>query len=241
MKNLLFPLCLGALVFTSCSPMYYSPNTHNVPMIAEKDQFVGTLAGTGNQVDVQTAYNISKSIGVQLNGGLILPKDLDNGNGGSGKFGEAGVGYYKKLGNALVFETYALAGVGAMENHLPSTIDSAKTTTGNISAGLTRYSIQPAIGFVTANLSIIFSTRLSSLNYSNITGSLVYKNEDQVAYLKHNANTYLAEPAITARLGTRSLQLQAQVGRSFNLTNNTFLQATGYVTLGLHLRLNNAN
>jgi hypothetical protein len=241
MKTKLIQFLGVAVLFASCSPKYYSPNTQNVPGISEKDQFSGFLGGSTNQYEVQAAYGVSNNLGVQLNAGMFLPKDLDNGNGGSGKFGELGAGYFTKVGENFVFETYVLGGLGNVENHLPSTIDSAKTTTGKINAGLTRFSVQPAFAWVTANLSIILSTRVSSINYSNIEGSLIYQNEDQVKYLNNNKSMMLAEPALTVRAGSRGIQFQAQFGSSMNLTNSEFLQEKSWLTFGVNFRLQNDN
>lgn len=111
-----------SIMLTGCNPKFYSPNTQNVPLISEKGETNLTLAGNGNQIEFQGAYGLTKSIAIQANGGLFMPSDLDNGNGGSGKFFEFGGGYFKALQNNFVFETYANIGFGNVENHLPSTL-----------------------------------------------------------------------------------------------------------------------
>lgn len=108
-KNAVFVGILS-LTMIACSPKYYSPNTQNVPLITEKGETNLTLSGNGNQIEIQGAYGISQSIALKANGGLFIPKDLENGNGGSGKYLEIGGGYYKALSNDLVFETYGLIG-----------------------------------------------------------------------------------------------------------------------------------
>ena len=99
-----------AIAFASCSPKYYTPNTQNVPLISEKGETNLTLAGNGNQVEFQGAYGVGNNIAIQANGGIFIPADLDNGNGGSGKFVEFGVGYFIPVTESLVFETYGLLG-----------------------------------------------------------------------------------------------------------------------------------
>ena len=62
----------------ACSPKYYSPNTQNVPLITEKERPIHPF-GNGNQIEIQGAYGISQSIALKANGGLFIPKDLENG------------------------------------------------------------------------------------------------------------------------------------------------------------------
>ena len=118
MKNfnkLLF-LVIG-LGLVSCSPKFYTPNTQNVPLISEKGETNLTLSGNGNQVEFQGAYGIGKNIAVQANGGLFIPADLDNGDGGSGKFIEFGGGYFTPVSENWVFETYGIVGFGSFDIH----------------------------------------------------------------------------------------------------------------------------
>lgn len=227
----------AGILLASCSPIYYSPNTQNTPYFTEKNQFSGTVATNQNMTEVQLATSISEKLSLQINGGYMKPKDLDNGNGGSGKFAELGLGYYKKLAGNLVFEVYGLGAFGGLENHLPSTVDSSKTTTGDISANLMRLGIQPALGYSARNFAIGLSSRFGIVNYSNIAGSLNYQGEDQVNYLKSNSSVLLAEPALTLRFGSEMLQLQAQYGLSMNMTEKDFLQNKSWLSLGISLRL----
>lgn len=64
-----------------------------------------------------------------------------------------------------------------------------------------RYGIQPGFGFKTKYFSAAISTRIVSLNYSNIKGNLVYNGENQIAYLNDNKSNFLLEPALTVRGG----------------------------------------
>ena len=223
-----------ALLAASCSPKFYTPNTQNVPLMKEKGQTNLTVAGNGNQAEFQAAYALTSHIAVQGNGGLFIPKDLDNGNGGSGRFLEGGVGYFSPVGDNFVFEAYGLLGFGGFENHLPSTVDQYPNTSGKISANIARYSIQPVFGYVSKYFSIAVSSRISSLNYSRIGGNLVYNDVIQTDYLASNRSGMLLEPALTVRGGFERFKLQLQFGGSFNLTNSDFRQDKSYMTLGLN-------
>ncbi len=219
---------------SGCSPKYYTTNTQNVPLISEKGETNLTLSGNGNQVEFQGAIGVSKSIAIQANAGLFIPPDLDNGDGGSGKFFEAGVGYFKPVTEHFVFELYGLAGTGSVENHLPSTSDTSPGTEGDISANIFRYGIQPNFGYKSKYFSAAVSSRFVNLRYSNIDGDLIYDNESAVDYLRENNSHFLIEPALTIRAGLDKIKFQLQFGYSWNVTNEDFRQDTGFATIGLN-------
>lgn len=235
MRNSILILASGCFILlTSCNPKYYTANTQNVPLISHKGETNLTLAGNGNQVEAQGAYGITKNIAIQANGGLFIPGDLDNGNGGSGRFLEVGGGYYQPLDNNLVFEIYGLFGMGSVENHLPSTIADYPSTTGDISASILRYGIQPNFGYKSKYFTVAVSSRIVNMNYSNIKGDLIFDNQNQVAYLESNKSNFLIEPAITIRGGLDKIKLQLQYGYSLNLSNSSFKQDKTMFTIGLN-------
>ncbi|MFT3753239.1 MAG: hypothetical protein QM800_10320 [Paludibacter sp.] len=234
MKNLMITIALGCILSYGCSPIYYSPNTLNVPLISEKGETNLTLAGNGNQVEFQGAYGIANGFAMQANGGLFIPADLSNGNGGSGKFIELGGGYFHLIREHFVFETYGILGLGSMENHLPSTTAQYTQTRGNISASVFRYGIQPNFGFKSKYFAAAISSRIVSLNYSNIQGDLIFDGINQTDYLTNNRTNFLLEPAITIKGGFEKIKLQIQYGYSINLSNKDFKQDNSFLTLGLN-------
>ena len=220
--------------FFSCNPKFYTPNTQNVPLISDKGETNLTLSGNGNQVEFQGAYGVTDNIALQVNGGLFNPSDLDNGNGGSGNFFEFGGGYFKPIDNNLVFETYAIVGLGSFENHLPSTTTSNPLTKGDISANILRIGIQPNFGYKSNHFTAAISTRLVNLSYSDIKGDLIFENVNQSAYLKENSSNLLLEPALTLRGGFEKIKVQMQFGYSLNLSNSDFRQDNSFLTMGLN-------
>lgn len=223
------------LGLASCSPKYYSPNSHNVPLFSEKGETSLTLTGNGNRLEFQGAYAISNHFAIKADGGIFSPPNIDNGNGGSGKFGELGVGYFISRYENLIFETYAIVGYGGFENHLPSTQHTYPSTKGNISANLLRVGIQPNFGFKSKNFSLAISSRIVNLSYSNIKGDLIYGDVLQTQYLKNNSSNFLVEPALTLRGGSENFKLQLQYGLSFNLTNESFKQDVMFLTAGINV------
>ncbi len=226
----------GLLLFSACSPIYYAPNTHNVPLLQEKGEGMVSLSaptGSGDGAELHGAYAISPNTGLMLNIASFNVQDDNSGNGGKGGLVELGVGYYRSLLERVVFETYGLLGGGDVENHFPSTVGGNPSTTGKIESKFTRYGFQSALGFKLDKVDIAFSARITHLNYSDISGSLVFSGEDQVQYLTERRNHWLAEPALTIRLGNEPLKLQIQMVRSYNLTDSDFRQDEKETSLGL--------
>lgn len=235
MKNVRILIILGiGLGFASCNPKFYTPNTQNVPLISEKGETNLTLTGNGNQIEFQGAYGIGENVAIQANGGLFIPADQENGNGGGGKFIEIGTGYFKPITEHWIFEAYGLIGVGGFENHLPSTVNDNPQTKGDISANIFRVGIQPNFGYKSKYFSAALSSRFLNLMYNNIEGDLIFAGENQPKYLNDNASHFLIEPAITLRGGVEKVKLQLQFGLSLNLTNSDFKQDDSFMTIGLN-------
>ena len=226
--------CVVAVIISSCNPKYYSPNTQNVPLLVSKGDGGLSVAGNGDRVEFQGSYGVSEQVGLQVNGGLFIPKDLDNGNGGSGNFVEGGIGYFKPMRNGIVFETYGLLGFGSFENHLPSTFITNPNIKGDISANLIRIGIQPSFGYKSKNIEAAISSRFASLNYSSIKGDLIFDNVNQATYLTDNKSNFVIEPAFTLRGGSEKIKLQLQLGFSFNSSNSDFRQDKSFGTVGLN-------
>jgi hypothetical protein len=237
MKTIHHFALLLLLLNAGCNPNFYIPNTQNVPLITARKQTNLLLAGNGNQVEFQGAYGLTDQIAIQLNGGLIDPRDHSNGNGGSGKLLEAGVGYYKNIDDGFLFDVYALTGIGSMENHFPTTLAASPQTTGKISASLLRVGIQPSFGFVSRYFSMAASARIVNLFYSNVAGSLIFNNEDQVRYLSSSHSNLLFEPALTLKAGLEPVKFQLQLALSYNSSHPNFKQDNALLSLGLSLQL----
>ena len=239
MKNLgkFIYLALG-IGLVSCNPVFYTPNTQNVPLLSEKGETNLTLSGNANQVEFQGAYAIGKNIAIKADGGLFIPTDLDNGNGGSGKFLEIGAGYFKPVSQNWVYETYGIVGFGSVENHFPTTINDHPLTKGDVSARILRIGIQPNFGYKSKYFSAAVSSRFLNLSYNNIKGDLIFEEVNQAAYIKDNSSNFLIEPALTIRGGLEKIKLQLQYGYSLNLNNSDFKQDNSFLTIGLNFNFN---
>jgi|SRR5690554_143211 len=234
MKIYVFLILIAFVGLFSCSPKFYAPNTQNVPLISEKGEVNLSAVTDGNQFEVQGAFGIVDHFSMQVNGGIFVPSDLDNGNGGSGKFGELGLGYFNSWNEKWVFEAYGIGGFGTVENHMPTTLEDYPETTGKISANLLRVGIQPSFGFKSKYFTIALSSRLVNLSYNKIRGDLVYNNKPQSDYLNQHKSSILLEPALTIRGGLERIKLQLQYGHSFNLTTINFRQQYSIFTMGVN-------
>ena len=231
-----FIAVLLALAFSSCGPKYYIPNSQNVPLLSQKGETNINVSLNDDHVNLNGAYAFSDHFGIIGNAGLLIPSDNENGDGGSGNFVTLGGGYFSKLNDSFVIESYAIFGYGTIENHFPSTTEAYPQTTGNISANLFRFGMQPSFGYKSDYFSFAISARFMSINYSHISGDLIYGREVQTDYLKDNSSSVLIEPAITRRGGVKRFKLQLQYGYSYNVTNRNFRQDISFLTLGANFK-----
>ncbi len=237
MKFIKISAFLFSLILFSCQPKYYIPNTQQITMFTEKGDVNLSLNGDGNQFELQAAYALTDQFAASANFSRFAPRDQENGDGGSGYLFEVAPGFFKPFGENYVFEAYALAGIGKVENHFPSRMDSINVNP-EIRSNAFRVGLQPSVSMLFDRFSIGLSTRISSLNYANIKGMLSFNGVDQIDYLKDNRSNFLIEPALTARFGTEKVRAQAQYGFSYNASNSEFLQNRQYLSFGVNINMN---
>lgn len=237
MKIIKLLAILLTITSIACNPKYYVPNSQQLTMFTDQGDVNLSLNLDGNQFELQAGYAFADQFAGAVNFSRFAPRDLDNGDGGSGYLLELAPGYFKPFGDDLVFETYALFGIGSVENHFPSKMDSLGFDP-EISASAIRIGLQPSISKLYDRFSIGLSTRITSLNYANIKGNLSFNGVDQIEYLMDNRSNLLIEPAITARFGTEKVRGQAQYGFSYNASNSEFLQNRQYLSIGINVNMN---
>ncbi|HZH88953.1 MAG TPA: hypothetical protein VFD78_07205 [Chitinophagaceae bacterium] len=222
------------LGLASCSPVYYKPNTHNVPLISQKGETNLTVSGNPDLVEFQGAYGVLENFAVKADGAMFISRYTSNKDGGSGKLLEIGATYFMPFKYGFVFDTYGIFGFGSMENHFPSTREPDLPNKGDITANFLRIGLQPSFGFKSKYFSAAFSIRIVRLSYHNIQGDLVFDHVNQIDYLKSNSSNILIEPALTLRGGLEKIKFQVQVGHSQNASNPNFKQETSFLTFGLN-------
>lgn len=238
------------LLFASCSPKYYVPNTQNVPILTKKGEAKITAAFNGNiiqasdldKVDLLSAYAVSDKVGVQLNVGTTgssFSSDLDERLSGRVFNLESGIGYNTKIDEDFYFECYAIAGWNKLR-HSSQTVDSSNQVS-HLSATYRTLALQPAIAYKNKHISIIISSKINGVNYYDVSGDIEFEGESQSDYLKEYSSHIMLEPAITFRSGTDKLQFQMQWIRSYNYSHLDFRQQHTMFTVGAILNINNSS
>jgi hypothetical protein len=162
----------------------------------------------------------------------------------SGNLIEFGAGYYQNLGTDFIFETYGLIGFGGLkyeEENGYNSFYSSDSNYGNISASIFRLALQPSISYSSKYFTASFSSRIATLNYSNITGDYRYFDEGYyywTDYLKANNSHLLFEPGLTIQAGFKNLKIQLQYVYSYNLTESDFTQDHELLSIALKLDVN---
>lgn len=222
------PLAVGA-----CAPKYYAPNTQNVPLLTRRSDYSAGAAVGDSRIEVQGAYAVTNELALSVNAAHYDKRDDVDGDGGGGGLLEVGFGYQRPLDEYFHIGVFGLLGGGSVENHFPSTVASNPGTSGEIEAKLTRFGVQPFIGFRSRFFEAAASVRVVGLRYSDITGSLVFGGVDQVQLLSGQTEHTLLEPALTVRGGFETLKLHLQMGWSANKGHANFRQDEGYLTAAL--------
>lgn len=219
-KNIIrFVILFVILIFLNgCLSYYYVPNSHNVPLLQDKNEGRVLMAVSGGEnfggAELMGAYSLTRHFGVMANG-------FFNSQGfysGGGYFGEIGAGYFNSLYKKIVFETYGGIGWGEI-TYLDLLNDKSFVN-------YSRYFIQPSIGFTSSSFDIAVSSRFCWLNFQDV--------DDICSSEKENLckSSFLFEPAFTIRSGWEYFKLQCQIGYSTNLNNPTLLQETFNFCIG---------
>jgi len=149
MKNLhtFFYLILLGLGMTACSPRYYTPDTHNIPLISEKGETNAAISLGGSRVEFQASHGLTNGIALKANGGFYFPGNFGDDRRGSGKFIEFGGGYFKQFNESWIFEAYGVFGLGSVENDFPRDRNDIFPSSGFLSSKIRRIGFQPNIGY----------------------------------------------------------------------------------------------
>lgn len=241
-KMKLFKLATFLFVLTAfaCSPKYYKPNTQQITLFEEEGDINLTGVSDGNRYEVQAAYAFTDQFAGAVNYSRFVPVEINDGDGGSGYIFEVAPGYYKSVGDNLIFEAYAQLGIGKFENTFSNPFDTLSSG-GQIQASAFKLGLQPSIAYKQDKIAIALSSRFSSLNYANIEGQLTYNGVDQVEFLEDNKSNFLIEPALTFWFGFEKVKLQAQYALSFNVSNADFPRDKQLLSIGINANLNKAD
>lgn len=243
MKRSLLSIATIPLIF-ACSPVFYSPSSQHIPLLTEENKFSASAsyitAESTESMAVKAAYAVSPRWALMAGGSShFRGKTSPTSSSGGGGYVEAGGGYFTKISQKFVYETYGLLGFGSMDNRFPQSMANYPNTNGRIKANVLSLAVQPSIGFKSRYFEAALSARTSLINYRNIRGNLITQNADQQSptgqqeYLSAHRNNVLLEPAITLRGGLDILKFQLQGGASFNISHRNFPQDDSWLSFGL--------
>jgi hypothetical protein len=251
MKYLAITTLLLAVLLCSCTHYYYVPNIQNVPLLREKDEFhfSGSYAEGDESrcFEAQTAYSVSKNIGLMANYMHAWGGEVSDNNYGRGHYIEGAIGYFKPIEDYGVFEIYGGFGSSKQHHEITSpTYDPIAGIThtiynGNTDVSFTKLFIQPSFGVTFNFIDLAVSTRFYSVSYNKIKNHIV-GNSDEYNFptnLSGKSHLFL-EPAVTARLGWKNLKFQSQLSYAWYLSNSSFwFHEEWHFSVGLYLTIAN--
>ncbi len=234
------------IFLSSCVSSSLLPQTQNVPLFTKEKELQISTQITGRSAELQLAYSAKPHLAF-----------MANGLAGNLQMVELGAGYYTKLSEKFIFESYAGIGEGSVNvkntfYHIkPLFFSTTKEERCNINIFGTKFFIQPNIGYkYEENLQLSLSLKGSfwyfpkyyyynELWRPDIHGEMEYIKTDSVN-LK-NTQCYTLEPAITFKTGGERLKFMTQLGflaainsenRTIrplqNINNLTFTGKNGY-------------
>jgi hypothetical protein len=226
MKNF-FILIILLLSITSCTHTYYVQTTQIVPLFKEKNETQATLSyGQADEVyttDLQAAHSFTDHFALMTNVMFVSGGSSGSGrNSGTGEYIDLAGGYFTPLGKHGVFEIYGGAG-GSNQRHQYEKGKSADLS-------FKKVFIQPSIGLTYNAFDIAVTSGLSNVNFNDIRNP---RNISQVELIAKNSNSFLFEPALTMRVGWKSVKLQGQVGMSHNLSHSDLAFEPFKLSIGL--------
>lgn len=221
-NGLLFFLLLLA---SSCTPVYYIPNTHATPLISAKGEGDITGSFASYQMNIQAAYGFTECLASYVNIHLA-PNDRwgYRGNIFSNQY-ELGVGTFSVNHNKSIIELYAIGSWGHIRNNMDRQgfiFGRTITEGGVVESDFWRYGFQFNYGLKYTNLELGVSNRFHVMHYYNTNGNLTYDEQDQIRSLQLGDRYFYWEPAATLRFGLENFKFFCQIGVSYNLTNPSF-------------------
>jgi len=247
MKKVSTASLILSVLLCSCSHYYYVPNTQNVPLFKEKNEYrlSGTLA-TGNESsssEIQAAYSVTDHIGIMANymsakGGKIS----DYENWGKGNYYDGAIGYFKPVKKYGVFEIYGGLGGSSQHHHYitPFYVNGTYTSSpgGTADLSFVKVFVQPSFGLTFKGFDIAASTRVCVLTFNSVLNQISGNVSENSALNNISNQSHLfLEPAITIRGGWKYVKLQLQASTSSYFNNPDLHFETYHIGIGLYIAI----
>ncbi|MFN5169756.1 MAG: hypothetical protein ACK5DD_09035 [Cyclobacteriaceae bacterium] len=180
-----------AFVAASCAPAYL-PNTRNVPLFREAQEFSAAVT-LSTAIDAQAAYAVTDNIAIMGNYSFLTRQFTDPDFQKKHNFFEGGLGLY---GVQRKFRYELFAGYGAGKSNSFDQYSFIAKATGvqeqvEAEGTYSRIFIQPTLATNNRGFNLAFTPRISSVQFSEfVSNGVTYKPEP--------GRQIILEPALTA-------------------------------------------
>jgi hypothetical protein len=222
MKMNQISVCFAAtvlLLFTSCATLY-KPNVVHSPLLKEKGEMhvAGALSLVGSaNTNLQGAVALSENMGIMVN--LMQHSRNRYYEAAEEKLrmfaGEAGIGYFKKLGKdgEFLFQSYGGFGMGRSRAVIENT---SQSDFPEMSGKYLNFFIQPGIAYVSKHIDVAFDTRLNRVQMFDVRAYLYetfeWWNTDYTLYNDTTLSFAILEPTLTIKAGSPAFKGIFQLG-----------------------------
>jgi hypothetical protein len=214
-----FSLLLASIVLFSGCAIRYVPNSLNVPLPKEKNEFKTSLNVNTDSQDLQASYSMTKHTAMMLNISN-MNKDKDD-EKIENILGEAGIGMYHNFTPNIVNEFYAGYGRG----HIKSKEITNNTALGDIidrfDSDYNKYFIQHNLGLRKSIWIFALTSRFTDIQFSDYNNSTKYS---------HSVVFY--EPGFTIKAGDDRFKVYSQILLSFPITDRDISYDPGKIVFG---------
>ena len=218
--KLLILLSVVLCLLTSCQHIYYAPNTSNAPLFSEKGETrVNGLYSTGGDseydgAEFQFAHAVSKNAAVMANAFTASKSEMVDEYSSGNSHNETGKGSYFEFGGGFfgvldarkkwIAEAYGGIGFGSVTN-VYSYKDESKV-------GITKYFIQPSIGYKSNYVEFAIVPKLSFVNWKvkaeRIRSIENQDNLDELQAIRSDPGFVAFEPSFIVRGGGKGVKVQ---------------------------------
>ena len=209
-RNVTFALLVYVVVFSSCSPVLYTPSTQNVPFLKEK----GEVNIGGGLISTEDADGFSLNFAVAVDSNWAVAGAFNKLVGGDenstdywdsrGSYFEGAVG---KFGSSAkgpwVYEGFLGLGYASVKNEKESNL---------VNAQFLKPYFQPSFGLRSKCWDIALTPRLAVVHYISDQIEIINPEYGSFAndFFDSKKTSLVFEPGVTVKLGVKNFKLQLQ-------------------------------
>ena len=225
--------------FSACTPIYYIPNAHAVPLITNKGEGDLSLSAAADGAHFQSSYGITNCIAAFTNIQRVPSREWPRNRRISTNSYEMGFGVFSGQRQFSVWELYAIGGQGSIHNELAanSGFFGIPSLGGALNMEFWRYGFQFNYGLKNKNLEFACSNRFFLMTYYNISGDLNFDNVNQVDFMKINNRHFYYELGFTLKYGFQNFKVFIQTVASRNISDPDLYRLRSNGMIGVSYQL----